>query len=111
MQPAVTNIKCVLLNVCGLMTRLRSPDFDLFISEYDLIFLTETKLDDLDIIIGIDGFDCHTMNRATFKSKSGGVALLVKNSLSNTIEIVHGDTNGMLWFKSNVNLLGYEALW
>ena len=70
------------------MTRLRSPDFDLFISEYDLIFLTETKLDDLDII-DIDGFDCHTMNRTTFKSKSGGLALLVMHSLSNSIEIVH----------------------
>ena len=31
LQPAVTNIKCVLLNVCGLMTKLRSPDFDVFI--------------------------------------------------------------------------------
>ena len=110
MQPAVTNITCVILNVCGLMTKLRSLDFDFCIPEYDLIFLTETKLDDLDIIV-IDGFHCHTMNRTTFKYKSGGVGLLVKNSLSNTIEIVHGDTNCGLWFTSNVNSLGYEALW
>ena len=101
MQPAVTNIKCVLLNVCVLVTKPRSPDF--FISEYYLIFLTETKLDDLDII-DIDGFDSQKINRTTFKSKSGGVALLIKNSLSNTIEIVHGDTNCVLWFKSNVDL-------
>ena len=92
------------------MTRLRSPDFDLFISLYDLIFLTETKLDNLDII-HIDGFDCHTMNIISFKYKSGGVALLLKNSLHITIEIVHGDTNCVLWFKSTVNLHGYEALW
>ena len=51
------------------------------------------------------------MNKTTFKSKSGGVALLVKNSLSSTIEIVHGDTHCVLWLRSNVNLLLYEALW
>ena len=86
------------------MNKLRSPDLYSFISEYDLIFLTETKLYDFDII-HINGFDCHTMNGTTFKSKSG--LNLVKNSLSNNIGLVHGDTNCVIWFKSNVNLLGY----
>ena len=36
---------------------------------------------------------------------------MVKISLSSTIEIVHRDTNCVLWFKGNVNLLGCEALW
>ena len=41
---------------------MRCPDFGLYISKYELSFLMETKLDDLDQII-IDGFTTLTNNR------------------------------------------------
>lgn len=38
-------IKVLSLNVCGLASKLGNPDFVEFISLYDVICLTETKID------------------------------------------------------------------
>ena len=41
-------LKISSINVCGLCSKMKSPDFSEFVNNYDIVFLTETKLDDLD---------------------------------------------------------------
>ena len=43
-------LKCGSLNVCGLKRRISYPEFCDLISEYDIFGISETKLDDFDIV-------------------------------------------------------------
>ena len=78
------------LNVCGLKSKLRFPDFNDFIMGYDIVLLTETKLDEMDSI-EIPGFNIFTKNRKPKKRKSGGVALLLNNKINSAVEIIDSD--------------------
>jgi NADH:ubiquinone oxidoreductase subunit C len=48
-------LEVLALNVCGLVSKLRNPDFREFISLYGIICLTETKLDNYDEV-ELDGY-------------------------------------------------------
>ena len=81
------NIKIVSLNVCGLAARLRCPEFISFLQKYDIIGLQETKTDVTDDIY-IPGYKVHIRHRKNLsRYRSGGIALLVKNSLSQYVSI------------------------
>ena len=84
-QISLENINILTLNVCGLKSKMKSPDFEFYISKYDLIFLTVTKFDYLDQI-NIDGFTTLTNNRKYKKRPSGGVAVIVKNRIAKNVE-------------------------
>ena len=86
------------LNVCGLKSKLRFPDFNDFIMGYDIVLLTETKLDEMDSIV-IPGFNIFTKNRKLKKRKSGGVALLLNNKSNSAVEIIDSDIKETLWFR------------
>ena len=78
------------MNVCGLESRLRCPEFLSFINEYDIIGLQETKTDLTDTI-HIDGFKTHIFNRKKLsRYRSGGIALFIKDKISSYVSI---DTN------------------
>ena len=80
-------LKCCFLNVCGLKSKLLSHDFEIFLSDFDMIALTETKLNDLDTIDDFfTHFDVLCTNRKCAKRTSGGVALLTKKHLSKHIQ-------------------------
>lgn len=49
-QELETNIKCGILNVCGLKRRLEYPNFVETVNEYDFFFTVESKLDVYDHI-------------------------------------------------------------
>ena len=84
-------LKIASLNVCGLMSKLKYPEFCEMLVSNDIICLTETKTDDLDSF-GFDGFTCFMKNRSIYKRKSGGIALLVRNKILNMVKIVeHAD--------------------
>ena len=63
-----------------LISKLNLPDFKLFISSYDVICLSETKLDQFDTV-NIDGYKFIFANREIARRKSGGVCVLIKNDL------------------------------
>ena len=84
-QISLENINILTLNVCGLKSKMKTPDFEFYISKYDLIFLTVTKLDVLDQII-IDGFTTLINNQKYKKRPSGGVDVIVKNRIAKKLE-------------------------
>ena len=58
-----TSIKVVCINVCGLLSKLRCPDFEEFCQAYDIVCLNETKLGAFDSF-EVQNFDIlHLINR------------------------------------------------
>ena len=97
-QISLENINILTLNVCGMKSKMKSQDFECYISKYDLIFLMKTKLDDLDQIF-IDGFTLLTNNRKYKKRPSGGVAVIVKNTIVKYVEQLPFSFQDTIWVK------------
>ena len=72
-------------NVGGLGSKLKFPEFDDFINEYDLIVLTETMLDDT-CDCEIPNFTLFKKNRGICKKKSGGIGVLVRDEIIKKIQ-------------------------
>ena len=84
-QHEILNI--VSLNVCGIISKLKCPDFIQWIYKYDIICLQETKTDETDVI-EIPGYTIYMYNRQKLsRYRSGGIALLVKNEISQFISV------------------------
>ena len=65
------------LNVGGLTSKLKFPEFDEFLSLRDIVCITETKFDQMDTVDKQD-FICFKKNRLRCKRKSGGIAAFVR---------------------------------
>jgi len=90
----VQMLKCCLVNVCGLKSKLLSPDFEKFISEFDIIAVTETKLSDLDCTDNLFlHYDMLYKNRKGAKRASGGIAILIKKNISKHVHTIEIDNN------------------
>lgn len=77
-------------------------DFINFVSDYDIILLTETwnsKITD----IHLKGYDHYNCPRPKYnqnsKRNSGGVIVYFKEYFSKRIELLKTDENGIIWFK------------
>lgn len=87
------------VNVCGLNSKLNIPEFNELIQSFDIITCTETKLDDLDVI-NVNQFVCITKNRRQkVIRKSGGIAVLIKESIFKCFECIDTECEYVLWFK------------
>jgi len=70
------------VNVCGLNSKLRYPEFTEFCNKYDLIALCETKLDSIDVKnVSLENYDFVYVNRKKCNRASGGIGIFVKSSL------------------------------
>ena len=91
-QRGDTCLKFLTINVCGIKSKLKFPDFCYYIQEYDFIGINETKLDEFDTL-EIEGYNIFCLNRNNKKAvRSGGVALLVKSNLCKYVQILHGSS-------------------
>jgi exonuclease III len=96
------NISCLLLNVCGLRSKLKGVEFENVMSKYDIVMLTETKLsDNSPNDIEIPGYKFFPKNRKKAKAASGGVAVFIRDRLLADCEFVEGNCEFVLWFKIN----------
>ena len=60
---------------------MKHPDFFTLISNHDIIAISESKRDDTDAV-DVPGYVAFYKNRGTFRRKSGGLLLLVKEELA-----------------------------
>ena len=103
--------KWCLLNVCGLKSKLISHDFYDFVTNYDVVALTETKLCDLDDLQNdFHDFCIYVQNRSIAKRASGGIALLVKKNIAKYFHKIDTDDDFTLWFNVDSDLLGHKIL-
>ena len=82
-----TQLSIPSLNVCGLAAKLRCPDFVKFLCKYDIVGIQESNTDNTDTI-HLNGYTCILKYRHKLsRYRSGGIALLVKNSISDYVNI------------------------
>lgn len=92
------------LNVCGLVNKLEYNEFVELISSHDIIGITETKSDEADEI-NVDGYTAYFKHRHKLSEvKSGGICLLVKNSLKDCVTVIKTDCKYVLWLKLSNSL-------
>ena len=101
-------LKVLALNVCGLVSKLRNPDFIECISLYGIICLTETKLDNCDEA-ELDGYILLPLvNRQNCKTRSGGICVFVRDFICKYVHVNDPFTNSshcLFWFTIDERLL------
>ena len=105
------SLRILSINVGGLHTKKENPDFENFISSYDIICIQETHFDIYDSI-SINGYKLlPTMVRCNVGSKSGGIAVLVRDSIFDTIDqdsifdtikVVQNSGENFYWFSCSI---------
>ena len=90
--------------MCGHKSKVKLLDFEEFIQKYKLICLTETKLDELDDVT-VPNYKIFTTNRKIKRRASGGVAVLVHNSLSDYTTVLDTDIKSTIWIRLDKSIL------
>ena len=92
------SLRILSINVGGLRSKVESPDFENFIITYDIVCIIETHFDIFDSI-SINGFKLlPTMVRRNAKSRSGGIAILVRESIFDSIKVVKNSGENFIGF-------------
>ena len=113
MSTLKTNLNVVFINVCGLSSRMKYPDFIDFLNNYDIICLGETKLDNIDAInIKLDGYSFYYKNRQQFQRKSGGLGIFVRQTLvdTNMFKILNVINPNIMLFQLDKSLCGDDVI-
>lgn len=93
------------------MNRLNDPDFLLFINKYDILCMSETKLDSIDVSnIDVENFSFIPLNRGKYKRKSGGIGVFVRSTLlsEHLVKRVFPECTFAIWLLIDKCLLGSE---
>ena len=99
------NLRIISINVCGLKSKVTCPEFISLIENHDIICVQESKLDDVDCV-QINGFTVYTNNRKKItRYRSGGIALIIRNSILSHIEILKNESKLISWMKISKDLL------
>ena len=111
------SLKFLLLNVCGLRSRLKFAEFIAFVTSFDFIILVETKTDDLDASYFKEFFDefdfdiaCSNRKRLSFH-RSGGLAVLYKKRFKQFVTFCEHENKNKkcsMWFTINKHLCGTD---
>lgn len=86
------------LNVCGLKSKLLTPEFENFVNKYDILCFSETKLTDLDDTC-IPGYECYCKNRSN--NKSGGIAIFIRKNINNHFTIIKSKCDFIMFIKGH----------
>ena len=97
------------LNVCGLKSRLNFPEFIETLACYDVLCVTETKLDETDVI-SIPGYNFMSQHRKQkYLRKSVGIGIIYKSTLENKIKIIDTESDYILWAKLDKTLFNTDG--
>ena len=96
-------LSCLALHVCGMLSNIKYPDFVSFISTYDIIAISENKLDDTDSV-DMPGYVAFYKNRGKYRRKSGGFLLIVKAEIAQHVAIFESKDKKLVQLKSIIVL-------
>lgn len=107
----VRKLKILSLNVAGLMNKLEYGILQHFITNYDVICISESHLEECDIEnINFDDYECLFHNRKSFV-RSGGLVTIIKKEFYDYCEsIVKTGQECVQWTKINSKLLGFNLV-
>lgn len=100
-------MKILSINVCGIVSKLKCPDFLSYICNFDIIGLQETKTDDSDEIC-VPGFVVYMFNRQKMSNyRSGGIALLIRENIAPHVKVeINTECNLVKFFTVSKLLYG-----
>ena len=101
-KPSLFNICC--LNVCGLMSKLKDPDFLNIFQNYDILFFQETKTDNLDHL----SFTYVAKHRKKCLRKSGDIVTIFQKSLAHLLEFPDTSSEYVQWVKIDSSIFGTD---
>ena len=105
---SINSLKIFSLNVCGIKSKLLSPDFSNLIENYDILVFLESKTDKLDILDIPTDYDYFAKHQTKFKRKSGGIVILYRKRLSKFIEFPHTESEFVQWISISNQLLSID---
>ena len=93
------------LNVCGIKRKLLYHELCEIISDYDLFCVTETKIDNNDII-NLPGYKFLSQCRKQkYLRISGGIGVFVKENIFPFVHLIESDSDYILWIKLSKSFL------
>ena len=106
------------LNVCGLRSKVNNGIFDIYCKDYDILCLSETKLDNTNEIdfsgTHLENYHCYIKEKMSINHQYGGVhglCMLVKNNIVNHSKPVEGvNSPYVLWIKFNEKAFGLSCI-
>ena len=106
------SIRILGLNVCSLKAKLKYNVLEEYIREYDILCLSETKLDEIDNAnIILEGFKPFYNHRKEFVHRSGGLAIFVKEDKMPFITELNQYNEGCVqYIMVNDKLLGFNLI-
>ena len=102
------------LNVNGLNSKLNLGVLDIYLKNFDVICLSETKTDNPDLSQSfLHDYECYSMQKSMYvKYKYGGyhgMCIFMKTEIFAFSEKIQGTVSeSILWIKVDSNVLGYE---
>ena len=93
------------LNVCGLKRRLYYPEFQETFAKFDLFCVTESKLDDTDVISLPGHCFLSQIRKQKFIRRSGGIAVFYKEKFEDKIKILSTESDYILWLRIDHSIL------
>ena len=94
-----STLKCGSLNVCGIKRKLLYPELCELISDYDLFCVTETKIDNNDIINLLGYKFLSQCRKQKYLRVSGGIGVFVKENIFPFVHLIESDSDYILLFK------------
>lgn len=96
------------INVCGLKHRLNYPEFEETVTNFDILYVTETKLDHTDVI-SVPGYNFFSQqHKQKFIRKSGGIGIFYRNRFEGKFKIIDTESDYILWVNFEKTLFGTE---
>ena len=98
------------LNVCGLNSKLDNGYCDLFLSEHDILCLSETKTCTYDLT-ETEISEFHVFTPKGYENRlfgSHGLSICIRNHLKSYFTILNGKSDNVVWLKVNKELIGIE---
>lgn len=87
------------LNVCGLKRRNQYPEFVELVNNFDILCLSETKLDHTDVI-SCEGYTFFSQPRKqNYIRKSGGIGFFVRNHVTKFVKTIDSSSEYISWIK------------
>ena len=85
------------LNVCGLISKIISPEFESLILENDLLVFVESKTDELDTFELPKGYTYVSKHRSKCKKGSGGIVIVYRYQLKTKLKYTSTNSKFVQW--------------
>lgn len=112
-QEGQKDIRILSWNIHGLARKINDPDFINIVTDYDLVFLSETWLSkSVSLNLDLNGYESiHVYGNKTRNVRkgrySGGITVYYRHELNNCITVLEKNQNGIIWLELCKDLFNF----